>query len=52
MGLLEAGPLWMKPGPLRDVVQTPPLLHRVPLDSEGHQGSQEPPGKWYVCIWG
>ena len=55
-GLLEAGSLWMEPGPLGEAgrasderPRSPALLHRVPLDSEDHQGSQEPPGKWYVC---
>lgn len=28
----------------------PPLLHRVPLDSEGPPESQELPGKWYVRV--
>lgn len=58
-GLLEARSLWMEPGPLREAgrasderPRSPLLLHRVPLDSEDHQGSQEPPGKWYVCTRG
>ena len=28
----------------------PLLLHRVPSGSEGPPGSQEPLGKWYVCL--
>lgn len=34
----------------RGDAQVPLLLHRVPSDSEGPPGSQEPLGKWYVCL--
>lgn len=60
LGVLEAGSLWLEPRPPRDAGQAPDerpqmaprLLYRVPSDSEGRWGSQEPLGKWYVCVWG